>query len=308
MSANLGDLDGDPFCVGKGLRFNFQKFEVLVMFHRFRFVLETLFLLGFFCFFHCAGACAAEKDTLKAGDKAGIQFTCKFPNGEIAASTSTAVAKDSTLHKSAVYLPRYSDDPLEATVGRSTAARNFPVPFLDEIIARIAASIEGMPPGETRTIEIRSERSADVPKEDQMLQLARTRQQPKEIKMTVEEYKAQTGSDPEVGAQYPLDSIVQAKVVSISQNEVLVRSSVQSGSEVLSPFGKATIREDGDQIRITFEAAKGTPVRMGPIVGRICDANEKMFTIDFGDPFGGEPLACEVKAERISSDKPSKEK
>ncbi|HYA42056.1 MAG TPA: hypothetical protein VEF34_12180 [Syntrophobacteraceae bacterium] len=278
------------------------------MLHRFKFVLGTVFFLSFFCFLHNPGPYAVEKDTIKPGDKVGIQFTCRFPNGEIAASTSSAVAKDSSLRKSAVYLPRSKDDPLEVTAGQSAAEKRFPVPFLDEIVTRIAASVPGMRPDETRTIEIRSERPVAVPEKEQFLELARIMQRPKEIRMSRDEYKSRAGKDPELGAEYALDPDIPGKVASVSENEVLVRCSAQSGSVIETPFGKGTVRENGDRIEIVIEAARGTLVRMGPIVGRISDAREKMFTIDFGDPFGGEPLACEVKAERISGDKLSKAK
>jgi FKBP-type peptidyl-prolyl cis-trans isomerase 2 len=249
---------------------------------------------------------AAEMDLIQPGDKVGIQFTCRFPNGEIAASTSSAVAKDSSLRKSLVYLPRSKDDPLEVTAGLSAATKSFPVPMLDEIVARIAASLPRMTLGKTRTIEIRSERPADVPEKEQFLQLARIRELPKEIRMTGDEYKSRTGKDPEVGAEYALDPLLPAKVASVSQNEVLIRSSAQPGSVVETPFGKGTILENGNQVEIVIEAAAGTLVRMGPVVGRISDAQDKMFTIDFGNPFGGEPLTCEVKVEPISQDKLSK--
>ncbi len=88
---------------------------------------------------HCPNLPAAETGLVKPGDKVGIQFTCRFKNGEIAASTSSAVAADTSLRKSAVFLPRSKDDPLEAVAGQSARdvnISNFPVPFLDEIVAR----------------------------------------------------------------------------------------------------------------------------------------------------------------------------
>ncbi len=278
------------------------------MFHRFSFFFAVLLFLCLLFPFHHSDSLAAEKDAIKPGDKVGIQFTCRFPNGDIAASTSTGVAKDTSLPKSPVYLPSSKDDPIEVMAGPSAAAKSFPVRFEDEIVARIAASLPGTKPGKTRTIEIRSERPADVPEKEQFLDLSRIRQQPKEIRMTRDEYKSRTGQDPEVGAEYSQDSLLPAKVASVSESEVLIRSSARPGSVVDTPFGKGTIRENGNQVEIVANAAKGTLVRMGPLVGRISGALDKMFTIDFGNPFGGEPLACEVKAESIPQDKLTKKK
>ena len=98
------------------------------------------------------------------------------------------------------------------------------------------------------------------------------------------------------------------KVASVSETEVLIRFSAQPGSVVETPFGKGTIRENENQFEIVSNAVKGTLVRTGPLVGRISGALDKMFTIDFGNPFGGETLACEVKAESIPQDKLTKKK
>jgi FKBP-type peptidyl-prolyl cis-trans isomerase 2 len=273
------------------------------MLYRFKFIFGILLFLSLFFILHRAGLSAAEDNVIKPGDKVGIQFTCRFPSGEIAASTSTAVTKDSSLRKSAVFVPRSTDDPLEVTAGQSGAAKSFPFPFLDEIVARIAASLPGVTPGKARTIEIRSERPADVPEKEQFLELARIRQRSKEIRMTADEYKSRTGKRPEVGAEYVVDPVIPAKVASVSENEVVIRSSAQPGSVVDTPFGKATILENGNQIEIVIDVTKDNLVRMGPVVGRISDVQDKMFTMDFGNPFGGEPLKCEVKAERVSEDK-----
>ncbi len=277
------------------------------MVYRSQIVIATVIFLNLFFIFHCPVLPAAETDLVKPGDKVGIQFTCRFPNGEIAASTSSAVAKDSSLSKSAVYMPRSKDDPLEVTAGQSVGAKVFPVIFLDEIASRISMSIPGMKFGETRTIEIRSERPADVPEKDQFLQLSRIRQRPKEIRMTRDEYKSRTKKDPEVGAEYALEPDTPGKVASVSENEVVIRFSAQPGSVVDTPFGKGTIRENGNQLEIVIDVVKGTLVLTGPIIGRISDVQERMFTIDYGHPFAGEPLTCDVKTEKVSKAKLSKE-
>ncbi|SPF31221.1 conserved exported hypothetical protein [Syntrophobacter sp. SbD1] len=276
------------------------------MVHRFKIVFSTLFILSVLFVFLAVELPAAEKAAIKTGDKVGLQFTCRFPNGEIAASTSSAVAADKSLRKSVVFVPRSIDDPLEVAAGQAAAAKKFPVPFLDEIVGRIAASLPGMSHGKTQTIKIHSERAADVPEKEQFLELARIKAYPKEIRMTRDEYKSRAAKDAEVGADVEIDPLVTAKVASVSENEVVIRTTAKPGAVVETDFGKATIRENGNQIEIVIEAAKGTLVRMGPVVGRICDAQDKMFTIDFGNPLAGETLACEVKAEPISGNKLSK--
>ena len=140
------------------------------MFHRFSFFFAVLLFLCLLFPFHHSDSLAEETDAIKPGDKVGIEFTCRFQNGEIAASTSTAVAEDSSLRKSAVFLPASKNDPVEVVADQSARVNksSFPVAFEDEIAARIAGSLAGMKPGEARNIEIRSERPADVPEKEQL--------------------------------------------------------------------------------------------------------------------------------------------
>jgi FKBP-type peptidyl-prolyl cis-trans isomerase 2 len=174
---------------------------------------------------------------------------------------------------------------------------SFPVAFEEEIIARIAGSLPGMKPGEARKIEIRSERPADVPEKEQVVQLALVRQRPKELRMTKGEYKSRTSKEPQEGEDFIFDPLIPGKVASVSENEVLIYFSAQPGSVVETPFGKGTIRENANQFEIVIDAVKGALVRTGPIVGRISDVQDRMFTIDYGNPFGGETLSCDVKVE-----------
>jgi len=276
------------------------------MVYRSRIVFAILLLLSVLFVFHRADLSVAETGLIKPGDKVGIQFTCRFPNGDIAASTSSAVAADSSLRKSAVYLPRPKDDPIEVTVGQSDGKKSFPVFFLDEIIARIAPSIAGMRLGETRTMEIHSERPADIPEKEQFLELSQVRQESKEVRMTKDEYKSRTGKDPEVGADYKKDPLFPYKVTSVSENEVLIRSTLQPGTTIETGFGKGTVSEKGNQMEVVIEVAKGALIRMGPYVGRVSDIQHKMFTIDFGDPFAGEKLSCDVRTETIPENNLSK--
>ena len=84
------------------------------MVNRFKIVFALVFFLNGLFVFHCPAITAAETDLIKPGDKVGVQFTCRFKNGEIASSTSTAVAKNPE-PKSSIFLPRSKDDPIAVT-------------------------------------------------------------------------------------------------------------------------------------------------------------------------------------------------
>ena len=170
------------------------------MVHRSKVIFATLLLSGLIFILHSEASPVAKTVTIKAGDKVGIQFTCRFPDGTIAASTSSAVAKDRSLQKSPVFLPRTKHSPIEVTAGKTYGPQDFPVAFESEIISRIALSLVGMKTGQEQSIEIRSTAPAGVPRKDQLLQLARIRPRPLEIEMTLAEYRARVKKAPRVGA------------------------------------------------------------------------------------------------------------
>lgn len=266
------------------------------MAHHSKLLVAALLLSGLICIPHSEASPAAKNGTIKKGDKVGIEFTCRFPDGEIAASTSTAVAKDKSLKKSLVYLPRSKDAPIEVTAGESYGPQDFPVAFENEIISKIAQSLVGKTAGQKDSIEIRSMAPTGVPKKSQLLQLARIRLRPLEIQMTVGAYKARFKKAPKVGAAYLLDPLIPYNIASVSKGIVVIRPSVKPGQTIQTGFGKATFRVNGKQLELVFDAQKGSLVRMGINVGRISDVRDNMFTVDFGNPFGGEPLMCEVTA------------
>ena len=274
------------------------------MVHRSKAIFATILLSGLILIPHYE-ATAAATETIKTGDKVSIQFTCRFPDGKIAAGTSSAVSKEQSLQKSPVFLPRSKDTPIEVTAGKTYGPQHFPLAFETEIISRIAQALVGMKTGEKQSIEIRSQAPANVPRKDQFLQLARIRTRPLEIKMTPAEYKTRFKKEPKVGAPYPMDPLIPYKVESVSKDIVVVRPSVKPGQTIETGFGKGTFRVNGNQLELVIDAKKGNLVRMGINVGRILDVSEKMFTMDFGNPFGGEPLLCEVKAERVPGKKPA---
>jgi FKBP-type peptidyl-prolyl cis-trans isomerase 2 len=279
------------------------------MVYRFKIIFTTLFFLNVLFGFHCPDLPAAETDLIKPGDKVGIQYTCRFKNGEIASSTSTEVARN-TEPKSSIFLPRSKDDPIAVTAEESSKSQpphGF-IAFEDEIVTQLAHSITGMPMDGSRTIELHTDRITGLPPKDESLQLARVRVRPKEIKMTADEFKTRTGKEPAVGAEVTSGAEIPGKVVSVSENVVLVRYSVHPGSVIDMPFGKATVRENEKNYEIVIDPTIGKLVRMQALVGRISEVQDQMFTVDYGHPFGGETLTCDVKVEPAPPEKAARAK
>jgi FKBP-type peptidyl-prolyl cis-trans isomerase 2 len=236
---------------------------------------------------------------VKAGDKVGIHFTCRLPNGEIAAETKPENEGEGRA-VSRIYIKRASVDPLvvEAGKGVPDVPNPFGKPFEDEIANRLAIAIVGMKQGETTSVELVAEHTPGLSLRDQYITMPATRKYPKEKKFTREEYKQRTGKDAEVDQPFAADPAFQGKVAGISGDEVLVRFSPKS-NEFDLPFGMATVTEKEDRYEAAIHAVKGNLVRSGPLVGRVIEADADSIKLDYGHPFGDETLKCGVKVESV---------
>jgi len=250
-------------------------------------------------FLICGDARADE--IVKPGDKVRIDFTCRLSNGEIAATTDRALASDDGVKKASIFQARKSEEPLVITAGpdEKTYGKRGARGFEGEIVAEMANAVVGMNPGGTKSLEVKRERAKPQGNEPMVLEMARVRIRPKEVKMTPEEYRGRTGKDPEVGQGYTVDPATPGKVESVSDQQVVIRFHAEPGKKVKTPLGEGEIRETAKNYEIVIDAKRGDLVRSGPMVGRIMDVDERVITIEYSHPLGYEELKCEVKVHSI---------
>ena len=248
-----------------------------------------------------AGCAPMRSSIVRPGDRAAVNFTCRFGNGEIAASTSGEVTRDPSLPKSRVFLPRTARDPLILVAGAEEIRRGplGVISFEDAITARLAGAIVGLRGGTRTTVELRADRESAEGSSGGRLPMARVRRRPKELRLSREKYVAQKGRAPEIGQEFLLDPLVPGKVTAVSDNEVRIGFPCRDGARVETPFGKGVLREEADHCGIAIDAHLGTLVRSGPLVGRIVSMNDRSFVIDYGHPFGGETLSCDVTVKSV---------
>jgi len=242
-------------------------------------------------------------EMVKAGDKVLIDCTCRLKNGEVAATTSGALARDPSVPKAPVFLPTQEYRAVLVVAGDGGGLPQAPnlnrESFEGEISRRLAPGLVGMAVGEKKTMELASEVPAGLKPDDRFLQMARVRQRAKEIRMSRDQYRFRTGKDPEVGQDFVLDPAIPGKVAAVTDTEVVVRFAAQPGQRVKTPFGAGVIRETEKNWEIVIDAREGDLVRSGPLVGRIVDVDERMIAIDYGHPFGGEKLTCDVTVDGV---------
>jgi FKBP-type peptidyl-prolyl cis-trans isomerase 2 len=242
-------------------------------------------------------ACSASPVVVKSGDKVELSFTCRLPGGELAATTRTdsSVAGE---HKSSLYLPRAGSETITVTAGpqSSDTGMRDRQPFEQEIIQRLAPKISGLKEGEQKQWALEADRyPVSAPNDTHVVKMATVRKRQKEMRLSREEYSDKTGKSPEVGQKFVLDKLVPGMVSELTEKEVVIRFAPAQGTDLVTPFGPVTVRELADHYELEIAAKKESLIRTGGMAGRVSDVDNTSITIDYGHPFAGEKLNCDIK-------------
>jgi FKBP-type peptidyl-prolyl cis-trans isomerase 2 len=268
---------------------------------RLRSGLRIMSALGWIALGGCATAQSVKP--VAVGDRVGVNFTCRLSSGEIAITTDRAVTQDPSLPKSALFVPRELDGPLEITAAASATEgpSDLYAAFEDRVVQRLSCAVVGMAPGETRTLAVTAEREdLGLKLEDVYLKMSRVRHRPKEFSVDEGAFAGRMRQALVVGEDVDLEEGLTARVISVEDGKVLLSLAALAGRELRTPFGPATLREGADDMEITIDPQVGKLVRSGPLAGRISSADDASFTLDYGHPFGGEELTCEIALETVA--------
>jgi FKBP-type peptidyl-prolyl cis-trans isomerase 2 len=248
-----------------------------------------------------AGCATAQKGRpVAAGDRVGVEFTCRLNNGAVAISTSREVAENASLPKSPIFITRNDVGALIVTAGNGSQeqAADDNISFEDRVTGLVAAAVVGMAPGEAHTIQLRAERKEkDSRGQDTTIKLNRVTHRPKEMELAKTEFLARTGKAPLEEEEVDLGDGMRAKVVSMSGDNVKVRVSAAADALIQTPFGPGKVKETPTDMEITIDPPIGELLRTGPLVARIAAVDDTSITLDYGHPFGGEELTCNVTVE-----------
>lgn len=244
--------------------------------------------------------------TVKAGDSADINYLCRLNNGEVAAATDS-VAKDQP--KSNLYLARKETGPVSVTA----VSPDGPEPeerrakkFEELIQDKLSRNLVGIKEGGKRQVELTAQDMPGSSEGKNTSHLARVRTRPKETNVPIADFKYRTGKLPEVGQSFAYDPAFPGRVESVTEKYAVVKFAAKPGGVIETPFGPGFIREDETHYYVDIDARKNALVRAGDLVGRIVDVDDKFITVDFGNPFAGEKLFCDVTVEKITAANPIK--
>ena len=244
----------------------------------------------------CSTASATGKNTVHSGDAVALDYTCRIEDGSILATTSKddAYAKDAKL-SNAIIVPK-AFVPVDLVVGRELKHDSKPQvhPLSEEIIFRLADRLTGLTYDETQPVAIASEGIADLPESERYLHFARVMKRPKQRSISKEQFISNVGKEPVVGELLFADQPMPWKVVDVQADSVEIQYLLKDGQKLILPYGDTVVRDRDDHYELEIETRPGGLVRVGPYIGRIVDITDKLFFVDFENPFGGRELACDV--------------
>jgi FKBP-type peptidyl-prolyl cis-trans isomerase 2 len=248
---------------------------------------------------HAAGT--PERHVLP-GDRASVHYLCRLSTGEVVAATDNVPEEQP---KSNIFVKQKDAGPqtVTATMPDELLSPKQEEPFEAEILHRLSGKVAGVKEGEKRLVQVAA---PDVPTRDEqnyVVRLARVRTRPKQMKFTISEFRNRTHKEPEVGQSFAIDPSFPGTVEAVTEQDVVIRFFATPGDVLETPFGPGHIREEGQNYKVDIDARKGGLTRIGSMIGRIVDVDDKTITVDYRNPFGGETLLCDVTVEKISDAK-----
>jgi FKBP-type peptidyl-prolyl cis-trans isomerase 2 len=239
--------------------------------------------------------CAGSPAVVRPGDKAGVVFTCRLPNGDVAVSTGADAGKRDGSRLSAIYQERSKSDPVEILAGnRETRDAGALISFENEVLRQLSPAIIDMKNGEERIVVLQAEPITGLPLKETRLELPRNRTRAKSERFSRSRIRELAKKEPVAGMILTYDALMTSTITGVNGDDISVSNTPKQGDDLRLNFGTAKIADSGDQYKIVIDNTVGNLVRTGPYVGKVIDVNEKNIVMDFSNPFGGEALNCDI--------------
>ncbi|MBU0481326.1 MAG: thioredoxin family protein [Proteobacteria bacterium] len=232
-----------------------------------------------------------------------FDYDCRLKDGALAATTREDTVKDPSIRKASIFLPLRSYQPVIAGDSDNTEKPPLYLQTFEEKIAHyINEMITTLPTGRPTALELQADVPPDIPTEERYLQMARQFKQPRKILLKQDYFKDRYHTDPARGMELDQETDFPGRVLEVTDEAITILYTVKAGATIATQFGPGQVREEGEEFIVSLNVAKGELVRTGPLLGQVIKTDEQTFTIDFGLPFGGETLYCEVTPRAVSGE------
>ena len=251
--------------------------------------------------------CTEATRIAQPDDQILVDYTCRLADNSLVETTLAQVAGDNNAAKSPIFQLRDSYRPFAFTV--PNAAEPLTTKPFDPIEQKIGASIANLatklPLERTTRVELASTEIENFPARDRYLEMALSITMPRNREMSIDEFKARYGAiAPVVGASIGEESDYPGIIRAVSEDMVTIHYSVREGAKMPGPLTTATLRAVDEE---TFEARTDVQhgqliKRLGGLPGRVSAIDDKTYTVDYAQSFGGETLICDVTLKQQVGD------
>lgn len=260
--------------------------------------LPFFFFICSLTFYGCAGQGTIPQTAMKGGEWINIEYTCRTPSGELAATSLSDVAEDASIAHSPLfstlnnYLPAIETVPLPQEEAKPLAKTMCFEEMVELLLARqaLGASINT-----THHIVLDGELIPGISGGDRYLTMNLAYLTDRKKTVPLAEFKESFKSVPVPGKRYDSEIAGLTAVVNALEGEnVIMTYDAASGTFLPSPFGNEMITQIGDNLEFRTDTKTGLLVRSGPAIGNVTEVNDSTFVIDYGHSFGFTPLTCET--------------
>ena len=259
--------------------------------------------IGFFVGLLLTG-CAISRpiQTVTAGDRVQMAYTCRTSDGRVAATTLAAVGQDSKLVKADIFQApsQYAPFHFHAAEAERSAVSHVGgsrlVAFETAIERELKKNIVGLNMGETVHLALQADAYVGLSQSQRYYTLAKVRIREKVRNYAIQTYMANTGTAPQVGEHYLTENVFINTITAVDEEAgtFAVEMLLKPGAVYQTDVGPAKIEDNGDTYHIVLNAIPGQLVRNGNWVGRIIKVDQRRIVVDWGHPFGFETLQCAV--------------
>ncbi len=259
----------------------------------------------------CAGM--VKPDVLvQPGDAVMIDYSCYLPDGSLMITTDAAKAIAAEGKKAANknFMPLREYGPVSATAGDK--ALNYMLQrdvaeFLEfSVPAYLANGIVNKPYDRRMQISIQGEIPPNIQKNERYTKIKRRRRLPlvfdSGLAVTRQRYGENIGPGDTV--DFEVLPGTQLRFGEIKGEWITCNLLFEDGLMIPDPLGhKHLVKIDEKNYWMITENRVGEIVRAGQLIGRVDRIEEEWFWIDWGHPFGGKPLDCDVYVHNLQPDK-----
>jgi FKBP-type peptidyl-prolyl cis-trans isomerase 2 len=137
-------------------------------------------------------------------------------------------------------------------------------------------------------------------KEEYMRAFPAQRTMPVNMQVSAQDYKKQFNSLPRENDLIRITPYFESKVIQMDDQTIKIRNLTEDGVVREDAIGKTSISVKDDVITISLEAKKGASFSTGKKTGRIVEADEKSFLVDFNHPYAGKKMILDLEVLSIT--------